>query len=52
MSSRRRFSVDDLFTDTRPQAIGVSELVNAKEISLDRIEPTQTSRERLRHRTA
>ncbi len=38
MTSRRRFSVDDLFTDTRPQAIGVRELVNAKEISLDRID--------------
>ena len=37
MSSRRRFSVDDLFTDTRPQAVGVNELVNAKEIRLDRI---------------
>ena len=39
MSSRRRFSVDDLFTDTRPQATGVTDLVNAKEIRLDRIEP-------------
>lgn len=38
MSSRRRFSVDDLFTDTRPQAVGVSDLVNAKEIALERIE--------------
>ncbi len=38
MSSRRRFSVDDLFADTRPQAVGVQDLVNAKEISLDRIE--------------
>ncbi|MEZ4521818.1 MAG: ParB/RepB/Spo0J family partition protein [Thermomicrobiales bacterium] len=39
MSSRRRFTVDDLFTDTRPQAAGVSDLVNAKEIRLDRIVP-------------
>jgi ParB family chromosome partitioning protein len=39
MSSRRRFSVDDLFTDTRRQAVGVSDLIDAKEIRLDRIEP-------------
>ena len=39
MSSRRRFTVDDLFTDTRPQAVGVSDLANAKEIELDRIQP-------------
>ena len=39
MSSRRRFTVDDLFTDTRPQAVGVNDLVNAKEIRLDRIIP-------------
>jgi ParB family chromosome partitioning protein len=39
MSSRRRFTVDDLFTDTRPQAVGVSELVNAKTIRLERILP-------------
>jgi ParB family chromosome partitioning protein len=39
VSSRRRFSVDDLFTDTRPQAVGVSDLVDAKEIRLERIEP-------------
>ncbi|HLT20954.1 MAG TPA: ParB/RepB/Spo0J family partition protein [Thermomicrobiales bacterium] len=39
MSSRRRFTVDDLFTDTRPQAVGVSDLVDAKEIRLERIEP-------------
>ncbi len=40
MSSRRkRFSVDDLFADTRRQAVGVSELTEAKQIQLDRIEP-------------
>lgn len=36
---RRRFTVDALFTDNRPQAVGVSELPDAKEIRLDRIEP-------------
>lgn len=36
---RRRFNVDDLFTDTRPQAVGVNDLVDAKEIRIDRIEP-------------
>src|SRR6187431_543951 len=36
---RRRFTVDSLFTDTRPQAVGVSDLPTAKEIRLDRIEP-------------
>lgn len=35
----RRFSVDDLFTDTRPQATGVRDLVDAREIDLNRIEP-------------
>lgn len=39
MSSQRRFTVDDLFTDTRPQAVGVNDMVNAKEIRLDRIIP-------------
>ncbi len=39
MSSRKRFTVDHLFTDTRPQAVGVADLVDAKEIRLDRIEP-------------
>lgn len=34
----RRFTVDDLFTDTRPQASGVTDLANAKEIDLSRIE--------------
>ncbi len=37
--SRRRFTVDALFTDTRPQATGVTDLANAKEIDLRRIEP-------------
>ena len=36
---RRRFSVDDLFADTRPQAVGVTDLTDAKHIRLDRIEP-------------
>jgi ParB family transcriptional regulator, chromosome partitioning protein len=36
---RRRFTVDDLFVDQRPQAAGVSDLVAAKEIRLDRIAP-------------
>ena len=36
---RKRFTVDDLFTDGRPLADGVAELVIAKEIRLDRIEP-------------
>lgn len=35
----RRFSVDDLFTDTRPQATGVRDLADAREIDLNRIEP-------------
>lgn len=35
----RRFTVDDLFTDTRPQATGVQELADAREIDLNRIEP-------------
>lgn len=37
--SRRRFTVDTLFTDTRPQATGVTDLANAKEIELHRVEP-------------
>jgi ParB family chromosome partitioning protein len=37
--SRRRFTVDALFTDHRPQAVGVSDLATAKEIRIDRIEP-------------
>jgi ParB family chromosome partitioning protein len=36
---RRRFTVDSLFTDSRPQAVGVADLPTAKEIQLDRIEP-------------
>ncbi len=36
---RRRFTVDELFTDHRPQAVGVSDLPTAKEIRLDRILP-------------
>lgn len=35
----RRFTVDDLFTDTRPQATGVHDLADAREIDLNRIEP-------------
>ncbi len=35
---RRRFTVDSLFTDTRPQAVGVKDLVEAKEIELERIQ--------------
>lgn len=35
----RRFTVDDLFTDTRPQATGVRDLADAREIDLNRIEP-------------
>lgn len=36
---RKRFSVDALFTDTSPRGVGVSELVEAKLIQLDRLEP-------------
>lgn len=36
---RRRFSVDALFTDHRPQAAGVEDLATAKVILLDRIIP-------------
>ena len=35
---RRRFTVDALFADGRPQAVGVGDLPDAKEIRLDRIE--------------
>ncbi|MGN6031854.1 MAG: ParB/RepB/Spo0J family partition protein [Thermomicrobiales bacterium] len=35
----RKFTVDALFEDTRPQAKGVSDLRDAKEIALDRIVP-------------
>ncbi|MGH2617362.1 MAG: ParB/RepB/Spo0J family partition protein [Thermomicrobiales bacterium] len=36
---RRRFTVDALFTDHRPQAVGVEDLPTAKAIRLERIEP-------------
>lgn len=36
---KRRFSVDDLFADTRQQAVGVTDLTEAKVIQLERIEP-------------
>lgn len=36
---RKRFTVDALFTDTRPQAAGVTDLTTAKEIQRDRIAP-------------
>jgi ParB family chromosome partitioning protein len=35
---RRKFTVDALFTDHRPQAVGVEDLPTAKEIRLERIE--------------
>jgi ParB family chromosome partitioning protein len=38
-SRRRRFTVDALFSDTTPRAVGVTDLVEAKEIRLDRIVP-------------
>ncbi|HEU0164623.1 MAG TPA: ParB/RepB/Spo0J family partition protein, partial [Thermomicrobiales bacterium] len=37
--SRRRFTVDSLFSDTRPRSTGVTDLQDAKEIRLDRIVP-------------
>lgn len=57
-SNKRRFTVDALFTDHRPQAVGVEDLIAAKEIRLDRIEadPDQPRRtfdpERLAELTA
>jgi ParB family chromosome partitioning protein len=39
VKGRRRFTVDALFTDHRPQAVGVDDLLTAKEIRLDRVEP-------------
>lgn len=36
---RRKFTVDSLFQDTSPRAAGVRDLVDAKEIDLDRIVP-------------
>jgi ParB family chromosome partitioning protein len=43
---RKRFSLDDLLGDTRPQAVGVADLPTAKEIRLDRIvgDPKQPRR--------
>ncbi len=43
---RRRFTVDALFEDHRPQAVGVEDLPTAKEIRLDRIaaDPEQPRR--------
>jgi ParB family chromosome partitioning protein len=37
--ARRKFTVDALFADHRPQAVGVTDLATAKEIRLDRIVP-------------
>lgn len=44
---RRKFSVDALFADTSPRAAGVSDLVEAKVIQLDRIvaDPDQPRKE-------
>jgi ParB family chromosome partitioning protein len=44
--SRRRFTVDALFTDTRPRAVGVTDLPDAREILLARIvaDPDQPRR--------
>jgi ParB family chromosome partitioning protein len=40
MSERkRRFTVESLFTDTRPQAAGVSELPGSSLVALERIDP-------------
>ena len=36
---KKKFTVDALFTDTRPQAAGVQDLTAAKEIALERIHP-------------
>ena len=38
-ASHRRFTVDALFQDTTPRAVGVRDLLDAKEIRIDRIEP-------------
>lgn len=38
-TKRRKFSVDALFTDTTPRAVGVTDLLDAKLIRRDRIEP-------------
>jgi ParB family chromosome partitioning protein len=37
--TRRRFSVDTLFADTTPRGVGVADLLEAKQIQLERIEP-------------
>jgi ParB family chromosome partitioning protein len=37
--TRRRFSVDTLFADTTPRGVGVADLLEAKHIQLQRIEP-------------
>ena len=37
-SRKRRFSVDSLFEDTTPRAVGVNDFPSAKEIRLERIE--------------
>lgn len=44
--AKRRFTVDSLFTDTRPRAVGVDDLVDAKLIATDRIvaDPAQPRR--------
>jgi ParB family chromosome partitioning protein len=36
--AKRRFNLDDLLGDTRPQAVGVQDLPTAKEIRLERIQ--------------
>jgi ParB family chromosome partitioning protein len=36
---RRKFSVDALFTDTTPRAVGVEDMLDAKLIRRDRVEP-------------
>jgi ParB family transcriptional regulator, chromosome partitioning protein len=38
-SRKRRFSVDALFADTSARAVGVTDLVEAKQIQIDRIVP-------------
>jgi ParB family chromosome partitioning protein len=37
--TRRRFSVDTLFADTSPRGVGVADLLEAKHIQMERIEP-------------
>lgn len=43
-SGKRRFTVDALFTDHRPQAVGVEDMPTAKEIGSTVSRPTRTSR--------